>query len=145
MLEISRAKSFPYKFACALQSFAELCETPGAKSTRKRTILLLIVLYYLITKKRITTSSTRSSCLRQLFPLSTTMRTGYYVQPVIYIKNQKEKGFRLSHNTQLSRFSQNILIKTEKAGAKHFRSITFSQLVFFCDHMAWCVVTGLLC
>ena len=103
------------------------------------------VLNYLITKKRFTTSSPRSMCCRQLFPLSTTMRTGYNMQPVIYIQNQKEKGVRLSRNTQLSRFSLNILIKTEIAGTQHFRSITFSQLVFVCDHMAWCVVTGLLC
>ena len=35
------------------------------------------VLYYLTTNKRFTTSSPRSMCLRQLFPLSTTMGTGY--------------------------------------------------------------------
>ena len=84
------------------------------------------VLYYLTTKKRFTTSSPRSMCWRQLFPLSTTMRTGYNTYPVIYIQNQKEKSVRLSRNTQFSRFSLNILIKTEIAGTQHFRSITFS-------------------
>ena len=74
------------------------------------------VLYYLISRERFTTSSTQRMCMWQLVPLSiSTIRSVYDTWQVINIQNQKEKGFRLSLNTQFSRFSPNIDIKNRES------------------------------